>query len=410
MSDEQAVLAASIVSKEAFGVAERFGATDDFSALGRFWFDQCKDYYERDRDASGIDVKLVRELGGQAADARHHETLLAYFDNLPLVGASPANVTASILQLQRNNTGLRLAALLTEPETANYGKVQEHIERYQELLNACDKGLNRIQYLDFDDLDNAYDPELIVQLYPKVLQTRLLGGGAMPGHHVLIYGRPEAGKSLFAINMAAGVAHSGRRVLYVGNEESVRTHGIRAACNLAGANIADYQRSSEAIKTRAFKRGLDRITFADLAPGTVGEVEEAILDTGPDLVVIDQVTGLDVRESNPVSSADKAARGVRTLLKKHSLVGVSVAQAGDRTERAGQLPPAWLSMSDVYGSRTGLPAQMDLMIGIGFDEEMFAQDIRACSLPKNKLGGNHDGFKVRIDKQKSKVKSLGADQ
>ena len=92
---------------------------------------------------------------------------------------------------------------------------------------------------------------------------------------------------------------------------------------------------------------------------------------------------------------------------KHGVVGVSVCQAGDKTEKHGQLPPAFLQMNDVYGSRTGIPAHCDLLIGVGYDQDMYDRDIRGISLPKNKLGGVHAGFKVRIDTQKSKVLNLG---
>ena len=233
-----------------------------------------------------------------------------------------------------------------------------------------------------------------------------MGGGALPGHHILIYGRPEAGKSLFAINMVAGIAHNGKKVLYFGNEESVQTHYMRLACNLARRNIADFQDEGEGIVSLAEKRGLNNVTFIELTPGTFAEIEQGIKEYSPDVVVIDQLAGVDCGESNPVRSMDKAARSFRTLLLKYGCVGISVSQAGDRTERHGQLPPAFLGMGDVYGSRTGLPAQVDLMIGIGYDQDMYDRDVRGVSLPKNKLGGSHSGFKVRIDKQQSRVTGL----
>ena len=281
------------------------------------------------------------------------------------------------------------------------------MDKYTDLLVACEAGSRQLSYVELDDLEEFYDESMIVPLFPKkVMRNKLVGGGAMPGHHILIFGRPEAGKSLFAIHQACGIANSGKKVLYCGNEESVKTHTARAACNLANTPISNFQEQRESVLDTARRKGLDRISFLDLEPGTLGELEQAIREMEPDVVVIDQLAGLDIGESSPVVSADKAARGARTLVKRYGAVGISVGQAGDRTERAGQLPPTWLGMGDVYGSRTGVPAQVDLMFGIGYDEDMLATDVRAISLPKNKLGGNHDGFKVRIDKQTSKIRTL----
>ena len=160
------------------------------------------------------------------------------------------------------------------------------------------------------------------------------------------------------------------------------------------------------IVAKAESKGLNNVTFIELIPGTFAEIEQGMKEYKPDVVVVDQLAGVDVGESNPVRSMDKAARCFRTLLLKYGAVGISVSQAGDRTERHGQLPPAFLGMGDVYGSRTGLPAQVDLMIGIGYDQDMYDRDVRGVALPKNKLGGSHSGFKVRIDKQQSRVVSM----
>jgi len=230
VNDEQKVIAACLLDRQAHEQLQRHAGRQEFSQLGQFWLEQIGDYYDRDESADKVDRKLLRSMGMAAADQRHAETLTGYYDDLPLVGISPSNVISHILELQRANVGLRLASLLTAPETADYEKVREHVERYSDLLSACESGLKKLKVLDYDSLDAAYDEELIVRLWPKPLQARCLGGGAMPGHHILIFGRPEAGKSLFAINLAAGVAYDGKKVLYFGNEESVKSHGIRLAC------------------------------------------------------------------------------------------------------------------------------------------------------------------------------------
>jgi KaiC/GvpD/RAD55 family RecA-like ATPase len=405
MSDERSIVAACAAKREAYEAFKIHGALQDLSPLGQHWISAISDYYGRDKLAGSTDIKLVREMGLHAADERHADVLSAYYDDLPIVGVSASNVVAHILELQRYNLGIQLASMLQSPEVDRL-RIREVIEHYQDVHNAVEVGLKKVEYLDFDDLEQVYDPAHIVPLYPKRLKQQCLGGGAMPGHHVLIYGRPEAGKSLTAIHISAGALHNGKRVLYCGNEESVRTIGIRLACNLARKNIRDYQSSAGVIRAAADKRNLHNAHILELKPGTFAEIEAGIQDCQPDLVVVDQLPGIDVGESNPVRGIDKAARSFRTLLQKHAVVGLSVSQAGDRTERHGQIPPAYLTMSDVYGSRTGLPAQADLMIGVGYDQDMYDRNIRAFSLPKNKIGGSHESFKCHIDVQQSRLRSL----
>lgn len=405
MSTESSILAACVASRDAFETLQMHCRRNEFSPIGQHWAQEIGKYYARDKEAQSIERDVIRSLGLKSVGDQHKEIMGEFFDDLPLIGISPENVVADILTHKKNQLGLKLAASLTNPE-ADTSDIRQQLEDYEDLLVASERGLSRLNVLDPNSVDEVYDPARIIPLYPKQLSAQLLGGGASPGHHILIYGRPEAGKSLFSINMAAGCAYHGKRVLYFGNEEPTAMHHIRLSCNLARVPIARFQEHSEAVKERAAKRGANNVTFVDLDPGTFAEIEQGIKEYKPDVVFIDQLAGIDVRESNPVQAVDRAARNFRTLIKRYDIVGVSVAQAGDRTEKHGQLPPAFLGMGDVYGSRTGLPAQVDLMIGIGFDEDMNSRDLRAVSLPKNKLGGSHSGFKVRINKQQSRVESL----
>lgn len=400
--NEQTILASAIADRSAYSAFQVHGLPKDLTPMGRFWMEKIKAYYGRDENADKADTKLLREIGLELAEDRNRETLAGYYDQLPVVGVSPHNVVAQILLLQRNNIGLEIANVLMNPD-ASPEKVKDMMDRWQELQHAYELGSVGNKYLDFDSLEQVYDPDTIVPLYPPALRSQLLGGGALPGHTVLIYGRPESGKSLLAIQMSAFAAFSGKRVLYCGNEEAVETLGMRVACNLARRSIKDFQHDSHAIRKMARKRGLDRVSVMEMAPGTFAEIETGIKDTNADLLVVDQLTGVDVGEQSDVRSMDKAARSFRALCKSERVVGIAVSQAGDRTEKHGQLPPTWLTMSDVYGSRTGIPAQMDLMLGIGYDEEMLDRDQRAISIPKNKLGGSHDPFLVTIDKLSSRV-------
>lgn len=57
---------------------------------------------------------------------------------------------------------------------------------------------------------------------------RVLGGGIVPGAAMLLSGEPGVGKSTLLLEVAARIAKSGKRVLYVSAEESVAQVRIRA--------------------------------------------------------------------------------------------------------------------------------------------------------------------------------------
>lgn len=58
---------------------------------------------------------------------------------------------------------------------------------------------------------------------------RVLGGGIVPGAAILLSGEPGVGKSTLLLEVAARVARSGARVLYVSAEESVNQVTLRAS-------------------------------------------------------------------------------------------------------------------------------------------------------------------------------------
>jgi hypothetical protein len=92
---------------------------------------------------------------------------------------------------------------------------------------------------------------------------------------------------------------------------------------------------------------------------------------------------------------------VRNMLLQYGLIGLSVTQAGGSAE--GKL---WLEMTDLDGSKTGLPGTLDLQLGLGFNEDLKARNQRALSFCKNKLSsepGSTEGIIVDVNFSLSKV-------
>ncbi len=95
---------------------------------------------------------------------------------------------------------------------------------------------------------------------------RVLGNGLMPGSLILMVGDPGIGKSSLTLQLAAYLAASGRKVLYVTGEESTRQIRIRAE------------------RLDAVEKKLYVLSETDLTA-----IEEHIEHLQPDMVVIDSI-------------------------------------------------------------------------------------------------------------------------
>ena len=95
---------------------------------------------------------------------------------------------------------------------------------------------------------------------------RVLGGGLVPGSVVLVGGDPGVGKTTLLMEAVSRLARTGVETLYVSGEES-------------GAQLA----------LRAERMGLDTATFTALFTTSLAEIEQAMNDRRPRVVVIDSI-------------------------------------------------------------------------------------------------------------------------
>ncbi len=195
----------------------------------------------------------------------------------------------------------------------------------------------------------------------------------------------------FNATVACGFANQGAFGIYFINEDRTEDVYIRLVCCLVGQPeevvVADYERWQQV----ALQRGLANIMLVSLAPGTLGEIEKFVEQYQPRWVIVDQLRNLSMKETNKVLQLEYAASGMRNIAKKHNLVAVSTTQAGDSAEGK-----RLLTMGDIDYSNTGIPAQADVLIGVGATPEDVALGMRYASICKNKRGGGHAQVPLRI--------------
>jgi len=365
----------------------------DLSDLGQVLFQQAADYYTRDPKATAVDYELVEQ------DIKHYyprqaSTLLAALDGVKHTEASIPNILHAYTQVKLETLGHKLTEAIA---AGNADRIAELVSEYERFANGgFDEDEKRVyNKKSVSDIVSATTGHALVPIFPASFSEQV-DGGVVKGSHVLIFGRPDSGKTMMSITNAVGLLKEGHKVLYVGNEDPDDQMLMRLVCAITGMpkhEVIDDPVRAEAI---ALQHGYENLVFAGLAPGTMPEIRRLIEEYKPDVLFIDQLRNLNMFEANKVLQLEKAAQQARTLGKQYGVTVFSVTQAGDSAE--GKLV---LTMGDVDFSNTGIPGQMDLMIGVGVDEAARRRDSIMLSVCKNKINGNYFHQPVYLDKQAS---------
>lgn len=398
---DQHILAACIHSRSAWDRVSGFIKSSDLSPPVGFWADQLRVYYERDSSALRANLELLRELGLRAiANPKQAEGLLAVLAGLPSDN-SAENVVSLVLDLRRRNLVLELAS---QEDRKKADKL------FSELLDVWDKKEltkeSEIEYAaDWDRLDDIVGHSRRVPLGLASLDSRI-GGGVLPGHHILVFGRTEIGKSCLTIAIAASLLRHGQTVLYVGNEDEINILKARLRLSLLGWTQEQLDKLPKKGLRLLQELSADRLTMVKMTPGSISELEDLTEKHAPSVLVVDQIRNLSGPEDGMTQRMEKNAIGFRSLLNRKKLIGISVTQAGNRSQGHNQDGPLYLDAGDVDSSRVGLPGTADLQIGIGCNKEMLSRGLRLLNFAKNKLSsdpGSREPLYVRFDLARSMV-------
>jgi len=219
----------------------------------------------------------------------------------------------------------------------------------------------------------------------------------MRGHCVIVFGRVEMGKSLNAINAAAGFVSQGLKVLFVENEDTLADTHRRFQQRLLRRSrewITDNVKKAEQM---AKKRGIDRFILTD-SPTSPRALEAAVMAQEPDVLVVNQLRHLG--RDGDVSTLDALAKNVRNIGKKHNCLTYLITAAKEGESANGDVrEKTHLQIGDVYGSKTGIPGAADLLIGWGSSDSLKEQRTAVMSICKNKLvdNGGHGAFYVSVN-------------
>jgi len=312
-------------------------------------------------------------------------------DGFNLVEISIPNLLHEVIEQKRERNSLELTqALVTNKDEKVTSLWQE-----REMLIAgdiiADDNNEVVIAPDLEEIFKARDPSNRLSVTPPQLNDAL-EGGFLRGHHCVLFAVTDLGKTLMSLDLARNFIENGYKVLYVGNEDPLSDLLERFLVSITQKDKWTVRRHWYKAQKLAEKKGWGNLVWAELSPGTVGEIRSLVEEHKPDVLFVDQLRNLEGKGDNYVRTLEQSAQGIRQIAKQFQLVAVSITQAGDSADGK-----AVLSRGDVDNSNVGIPGTADLMLGIGATQDQEFNGMRTLSFPKNKVSGQKRPVLVKFN-------------
>jgi KaiC/GvpD/RAD55 family RecA-like ATPase len=383
--------------------------------VGKVLLKAASDYYTRDPEATHIDRGLLAGLiKAEAIHPKAAEPVVECIAELP-DGVSAANVGAMIHAEHLRAARLRLAMALSSGQD---GRAE------MDALRQLDRPLaiaTNVTQLRAEDLIKACADR--VPIYPAMLNG-VFAGGLAPGHTVIVFGRPGAGKTLVVVNMGVGFLFAGKTVLHIMNEESQEALTMRYLSLMVQSQHGELQNLThhdaarrekcirfcmevatatdpEVLHKAGMTKHLRNFRNLHIAHGVYNyaQVRELVAKLKPDLVIIDQVRHFGRGGDDPLhASLERVTQDLRAHAHEAGFTGIGVTQAGASAEGKPVL-----DLADIDGAKTGLQGACDAIIGLGKGPNDEQSKQRVMSICRNKISGTITHFPVYIDVQHTRI-------
>jgi len=394
---EQRILSAVIQSREAFDNTLVLDVDEDFSDKAKIVWGRIKDFYAYDESADHVDVEILKSSLARQYP-KHAESLSNFLDDTESEDVSITNLIKEVYAIKLSNLSDKIAGCMAMKQYDEADKLLEIYGRMREDETIATRDESKILIgLTAAELMERTQQDHLIKVAPPQLNNAIMGG-VLRGHHIVVFAPTDMGKTLFAVNMANGFLRQGLTVLYVGNEDPGEDILTRLYSRMTGMDINEIRQDPSRADALANAAGYNNFILVEADPGTEAEIRSFVEEYDPDVLIVDQIRNLDMRESNKVLQLERAAQMMRNIGKRYDLVPVSFTQAGDSA--TGKV---FLTRGDIDYSNVGIPGTADVLIGIGADDDMEFRGDRMLTLVKNKRGGNKEPIRVKFEYRLSKV-------
>lgn len=212
------------------------------------------------------------------------------------------------------------------------------------------------------------------------------------GDFVVIAARPETGKTSFVCSEGAhvvGQLPSEVSGIIFNNEEAGERVKLRLYQSALGKSIAEIEKdpaAAEAEYTRLMGRS-DRIEIYHSHSISTKDVERQLRKKKYGWIAFNRLDKIKIprrkgdKEGSEVEQLTAVYQWARGIAIRYGIV-FAVVQADATAEGKRQI---W--MDQIYGSKTGVQGEADVILTIGMDHDITKADRRWINVPKNKLPG-----------------------
>ena len=229
--------------------------------------------------------------------------------------------------------------------------------------------------------------------------------GIGEGNLIIIFARPESGKTAFWVNLGAGrngFATQGAKICALINEEPAIRTQMRLINAYTGMTFAEIKENPQKAGD-LWSQIKNQIRILDTVDWTLEKIDSYVAKEKPDILIIDQLDKVHI--GGTFARGDEKLRaiytGAREIAKRRdcSLIGISQASA----DASGK----WdMTFDMMENSKTGKAAEADVIIGVGYkpNSEYSNDNDRSLSVSKNKITGWHGKVMVKIEPELSRYR------
>lgn len=241
----------------------------------------------------------------------------------------------------------------------------------------------------------------------ETLSEKVPGGG--PGDFVIVFARPEVGKTASWVSFTAGpdgYLHQGAKVLAIINEEPAIRTMARLISAASGKSFEDIKKNPEEVKNIWNPLRSNLIVLDDTGM-TMERLDSLCEKYKPDIVIVDQLDKLSMSGEGGVEEHHRLRQiytEARNIAKRRTVLLIGISQASAEAE-----DKTYVHFSMMDNSKTGKAAQADLILGIGKINQTEGsgvdERIRHILVSKNKLNGWHGKVHAVLDNAISRYTS-----
>jgi len=362
-------------------------------------------------DATITDDELENSFWASYPDASH-----AIYDGL-LADLRAVDVRNEVADSLLQQISTRKAATRLSEAAYKLSSGVGSLEQVKELAAALEtpaQETGEIEHLSTSLLELVAEEKLMPGLKWRLNCLNVSLGPLRKGVLGHIFARVETGKSAMWISEVAHMLPQlapDQTCVICFNEEGGRDIIYRLYSAVLGKTYNQLIANPAQAEKDFYAKGGNKVVFIDRPVLYRTEMERVFSKYNPGLIIIDnldKVKGFEADRNDLILAA--IYKWARTMAKTYAPV-LSVGQADVSANNT-----KWLSEAQMADSKTGKPAELDFIIGIGRMDVEGQEWVRYISVPKNKLRGDentdenfrHGRFETLLKNELSIYKDIGA--